>query len=213
MERWKVGPHEQIDVHRGTCGGDKRPYTWEVSPSVYGRGLILHGSLHESVFLVVAPPAVPLPTPPEWQAPLASNGWRAAWLTPYEDGTLVLDEQEPFRLERISLSDAVGIILEHCPHYLEWAAEEVRTRAVTTAFALKPDRNGRLPAGAARREASLLAMLADAEQMLANHAERLSTVQGCPLNEQWLEQVRTTVAPFVDEALVAGAHVPQNSAR
>jgi hypothetical protein len=213
MERPRVEPHEQIAACRGTCGDSRHPYAWEVSPSVYGRGLILHGSVNESVFLVVAPPAVPLPTPPEWRTPLASNGWRAAWLKPYDDGTLVLDEQEPFRLESISLSDAVAIVLEHCPYYLEWVAEQVRTRAVTTAFALKPDRNGRLPAGAAHREASLLATLADAEQMLACHSERLSAVQDCPLDERWLEDVRATVAPFVDEPLLAGAHVPQSSAR
>jgi hypothetical protein len=213
MERRKVEPDERAVARHETRGDNYLPYTWEVSASVYGRGLILHGSSSRSTFLVVAPPAVPLPTPAEWRAPLASNGWRAAWFRPHEDGTLVLDEQEPFRLESISLSDAVGIVLEHCPHYLVWIAEEVRTRAVTTAFALKPDRNGRLPGGAAHREASLLAMLADAEQMMACYSDRLSAVEDCQLDERWLEDVRTTVAPFVDEALLATARMPQSSAR
>lgn len=185
----------------------ERPRRWEVACSVYGRGTTLFGPLEGGVSLVLAPPAVPLPTPPNWTAPLASSGWRAAWLMPLADGSVILDEQEPFELEALSLSDAVGIVLEHCPENLGWIADQVRMRADTTAFACKPDRAGRLPGDVAHREATLLALLADAEKMLDDHAGRLVDIEHCPLDERWVSDLRDVVAPVIDRALLAGAQL------
>lgn len=208
MDRRDVEHHDHSFPRSDSSTSEERPQRWEVSTSVYGRGKMLYGPLDERVSLVLAPPAVPLPTPPNWQAPLASSGWRAAWLMPLADGRVILDEQEPFELETLNLAEVIEIVLDNCPQYLRWIAEQVTMRAGTTAFSLKPDRNGVLPAGAAHREAALIAMLADAERALAHHADRLAGITDCPLDEGWLEELRAMMTPCIDQALLAGVSQP-----
>jgi hypothetical protein len=184
-----------------------RPTRWEVSSSVYGRGTMLYGPFDKRVAVILAPPSVPLPTPPDWQAPLASSGWRAAWMMPLADGSVILDEQEPFDLDALSFADAVEIVLNHCPEHLGWLCQQVSMRASTTVFTLHADCNGVVPPGGAHREAALVGMLASAEEALARHRERLSRVPGCPLDGGWVERLRETVRPVVDRDLLQGPPV------
>jgi hypothetical protein len=199
--------------HTDTLNGDSDPRSaaapqrvehWEMSPSVYGRGTVVYGPVDKKVSVVLAPPSVPLPTPPDWAAPLASSGWRAAWMMPLADGSVILDEQEPFDLDALSFADAVAIVIDHCPQYLPWMADQVMMRVRNTASTLRPDRNGVVPAGAGHREAALVEMLAGAEEAVMIHGARLSKIDRCGLDSSWLADLRRSAGPFVDAALIAG---------
>jgi hypothetical protein len=197
------------DTHNGDfdprpAAAPQRVEHWEMSPSVYGRGTIVYGPFDKKVSVVLAPPSVPLPTPPDWPAPLASSGWRAAWMMPLADGSVILDEQEPFDLDALSFADAVAIVIDHCPQYLPWMADQVTMRVRSTASTLRCDRNGVVPPGAGHREAALLEMLAGAEEALMVHRARLSKIDRCGLDSAWLADLRRSVSPVVDQALIAG---------
>lgn len=206
MDSRRVGHADRFngDFHLAPAAPAQRPTRWEVSSSVYGRGTMLYGPFDEKMAVVLAPPSVPLPTPPDWPAPLASSGWRAAWMMPLADGSVILDEQEPFDLDALSFAGAVEIVLDHCPEHLGWLCKQVSMRAATTVFTLRADRNGVVPPGCAHRQAALLGMLADAEDALARHSERLSAVPSCPLDAGWLGRLRETVRPAVDRELLSG---------
>lgn len=178
---------------------------WEVTSSIYGRGTILFGSAGKDFVVIIAPPSVPLPTPPDWKAPLASSGWRAAWMMRIADGRIVIDEQEPVDLKEMSFAEVVGFVLEHCPTYLLWLSQQVTMRARTTAFTLQRDRNGVLPPGSAHREAAIVGMLADAEEALAIHSSHLKRIPECPLDTAWLDHLRRTISPVIDRVLLPGS--------
>jgi hypothetical protein len=188
------------------AAGSYRIIEWKVTSSVYGRGTMLMGPMDEDgqVAVTLAPPGVPLPTPAQFQAPLASAGWRVAWLMAVGDGNIIADEQDPFDLDAMSFEDVVGFVLDHCPQHLGWLAEQVVARARNTAFTLKPDHRGYVPPGAAHREATLIGMLADAEAALSAHAVRLQRIPMCALDAKWMRYLRSTIAPVLDHELVLG---------
>lgn len=177
---------------------------WKIASSVYGRGTMLMGPMDQdgTVAVTLAPPGVPLPTPADFQAPLASAGWRAAWLMAVGDGNVIVDEQEPFDLDAMTFEDVVGLVLDHCPQHLGWLAEQVVARARNTAFTLRPDHRGYVPPGAAHREAALIGMLADAEVALNAHNARLQRIPLCPLDAKWMQYLRRTIAPVLDQELL-----------
>jgi hypothetical protein len=184
--------------------GSYRIREWTVASSVYGRGTMLMGPMDKegTLAVTVAPPGVPLPTPADFQAPLASAGWRVAWLMAVGDGNVIVDEQEPFDLDAMSFEDVVGLILDHCPQHLGWLAEQVDARARNTAFTMQPDHRGYVPPGAAHREAALIGMLADVEAALSTHSARLQTIPMCPLDAGWMKHVRRTIAPALDQEIL-----------
>ncbi len=194
----------KADLRVAPAAAEQRVVRWEVSSSVYGRGTMLFGPFDEKIAVMLAPPSVPLPTPPDWRAPLASSGWRAAWMMPLADGHVILDEQEPFDLDALSFADVVDIVLHRCPEYLGWVCEQVSMRASTTVFTMRTDRNGVLPPGSAYRQAALLGMLADAEHALATHSRALSAIPSCPLDAAWLARLRKTICPAIDRELLSG---------